>query len=126
MHYMRIGEYLAASHITGPLHNHLQLRLSQGSQTHPVCERLPPTGDCKHDALDELALIKNVLEGVSQANLRGNTDYCVTHIRYPENDTGPAAVFALLASKIVEHLSAGGVFVERTNASGPPFFSGAS
>jgi len=126
MHFMRTGRYLAASHITGPRHNHLQLQLSQGSQTHPVCERLPPIGDCKHDSLDEVALISNVLEGVSRANLRGNTDYCVTHIRYAENDTGPVVVFALLASRIVEHLSAGGVFIEQTNASGPSFFSGAS
>ena len=123
---MRIGEYLAASHITGPRHNCLQLRLARGPQAHPICEQLPPIGDCKHDPLDEVALVRNVLEGVSQANLRGNTDYCVTHIRYAENDTGPVVVFALLASKIVEHLSSGGAFIEPANTSGSPFFSGAS
>jgi hypothetical protein len=126
MQYVRIGDYLATSHVTGPRHNRLQLRLARGSQTQPICEQLPPIGACKHAPLDEVALIRNVLEGVSRANLRGNSDYCVTHIRYVENDTGPVVVFALLASRIVEHLSSGGTFIEQANTSGSPFFSGAS
>jgi hypothetical protein len=113
MHYTRNGEYLSASHITGPRHNRLLIRLSRGAQRRPVCERLPPIGECKHDPLDEVGLISSVLEGVAQANLRNSTDYCVTHIRYVENDTGPTVVFAMLALKIVEHLSAGGAFIEQ-------------
>ena len=113
MHYTRDGEYLAASHITGPRHNRLQIRLGRGAQQRPVCERLPPIGECRHDPLDETALISNVLEGVAQANQRNNMDYCVTHIRYVENDTGPLVVFAMLALKIVEQLCAGSEFIEQ-------------
>jgi hypothetical protein len=113
MNYFRVGEYLSASHITGPRHNLLQMRLSRGVQQLPACERLPARGDCKHESLDEAGLISSVLEGVDQANLRSGTDYCVTHIRYVEHDTGPLVVFSMLASKIIERLSVGGAFVEQ-------------
>jgi hypothetical protein len=116
MHYARNGEYLAASHVTGPRHNLLQMRLGRGEQQRPMCERLPPIGECRHDPIDEAALISSVLEGVAQANQRNNIDYCVTHIRYVENDTGPLVVFAMLASKIIEHLYAGGTFIEQATS----------
>lgn len=44
MHFVRLGEYLAVSRITGPRHNLLQLRLEVGEQHEPICECLPPQG----------------------------------------------------------------------------------
>lgn len=53
MHFVRLGEYLAASRITGPRHNLLQLRLEVGEQHEPICECLPPQGACNHEPLIE-------------------------------------------------------------------------
>lgn len=118
MQFVRVGEYLAVSRITGPHHNLLQVRLSSGVQEKPHCERLPPMGRCVHERLDEEELIGRVLEGVSQANERLGTWYSVTHIRYVENDTKPEMVYGFLVLKLIEHMESGGVFQTSESSEG--------
>lgn len=115
MHFVRHGEYLAASRITGPRHNLLQLRLGVGEQHEPICECLPPQGACNHEPLVEAVIVASVLEGTSEANRRFGTSHVVTHIRYARNDTKPEVVYGLLALKILEQLHVGGTFVEGSN-----------
>jgi hypothetical protein len=117
MQFIRIGQYLAASMITGPKHNLLQIRLSELPQGVPVCEKLPPAGTCVHKPLDEKTIISFILEGLAEANARCGSRHAVTHIRYVENDTGPEVVYGHMCKKIVEHLQAGGVFSESTSPS---------
>ncbi|MEK8034920.1 hypothetical protein AACH06_29240 [Ideonella sp. DXS29W] len=115
MQFARVGDFLAASQITGPRHNLLQLRLGSQPQGVPVCECLPPVGKCQHEPLDKSELIANVLQGVSEANSRHGARHSVLHIRYVENDTKPESVYAFLALKLVEHLEVGGEFTEANN-----------
>ena len=110
MHFVRIGEFLAASRITGPRHNLLQLRLGSGLQADPICERLPARGGCAREPLNESAIVSSVLEGVAEANSRLAFNYAVTHIRYVEDDTKPEALYAYLALKLIEHLHSDGEF----------------
>lgn len=112
MHFVRLGEYLAASRITGPRHNLLQLRLGVGEQHEPICECLAPQGACNHEPLVEADIVSRVLEGTSEANRRFGTSYAVTHIRYVRNDTKPEVIYGVLAFKIIEQLHVGGTFFE--------------
>ncbi len=111
MHFTQLGEFLAASRITGPKHNLLAIRLG-GSGDPLVCDRVPAMGGCKHTPLDEDQLIKNVLDGVAEANQQLGTTYAVSHIRYVENDTPPEVVYAFMAMRIVERLHNGGEFAQ--------------
>jgi hypothetical protein len=113
--FSRVGEFLAASQITGPRHNLLQIRLSQAPQGVPVAECLPPIGPSKHEPLDESELIASVLQGVSEASSRHASHHSVTHIRYVGNDSKPESVYAYLARKLVEHLESGGEFKQAQN-----------
>lgn len=113
MQFVRIGEYLAVSRITGPRHNRLQVRLSTESQLAPVVECLPPQGGCTHEPMNEAEIVAHVLEGVAEANAKLGCRYSVTHIRYTENDTKPEVVYAYMALTIVEYLASGGEFVQR-------------
>ena len=115
MHFVRLGEFLAASRITGPKHNLLQIRLGGSGDGLPVCERLSATGGCKHTPLDEGWIIKHVLDGVAEANQQLGTTYAVSHIRYVENDTPPEVVYGFMALRIVEHLHTGGEFAPGTS-----------
>ncbi|MBN3002290.1 hypothetical protein JW897_00935 [Chromobacterium alkanivorans] len=117
MHFVRLGAFLAATMITGPKHNLLQIRLGTGVQGTPTCECLPSHGECQHEPLIEEEIIAHVLEGTSEANSRLATSYTVSHIRYVQNDTKPEVVYGYLTLKIIEHLQAGGVFQESQNAS---------
>jgi hypothetical protein len=112
MQFTRIDDYLAASRITGPHHNLLQLRISTDSQAEPVCECLPPIGECIHEPLNKQELVAMVVEGVKEANQQLGSSYSVTHIRYVANDTKPETVYGLLALKIIKHLEVGGEFIE--------------
>jgi len=115
MHFVRLGEFLAASRITGPKHNLLQIRLGSAGGP-PVCERLPATGGCKHAPLTEDQVIKHVLDGVAEANQQLGAAYAVSHIRYIENDTPPEVVYGFMAMRIVEHLHNGGEFTQGASA----------
>jgi hypothetical protein len=118
MQFIRQGEYLAASMITGPKHNLLQVRVGAGEQGVPICEMLPPVGKCVHKPLDPEEIIARVLEGLVEANARMGTNHSITHIRYVENDTGPEVVYGHMCLKLLEHLEAGGAFVESVPQSG--------
>jgi hypothetical protein len=115
MHFVRIGEFLAASRITGPRHNLLQIKLGSQPQETATCEVLPPQGSCVHEPLNELQVVASVIEGVAEANQRFGTHYSVTHIKYVRSDTKPEAVYALLALEIIKHLEDGGEFVQGAN-----------
>lgn len=110
MHFTKKEKYLCASRITGPRHNYIEIELSTGEQLIPVCERLKPVGDCRHEPLDEAEIIARVQEGVAEANIRFSKNFCVNHIRYIENDTKPELIYGVLVLKIITHLEQGGIF----------------
>jgi hypothetical protein len=118
MQFLRMGEYLAASMITGPKHNLLQVRLSTGTQGTPLFEMLSRIGSCTHKPLDQEAIVARVLEGLTEANSRMGTRHSITHIRCVENDTGPEVVYGHMCLKILEHLEAGGVFEDPLQSAG--------
>jgi hypothetical protein len=113
--FTRIGEFLAASRITGPTHNLLMLKLGRPPQGRPVCEAVLSQGGCVHEPLDEAALIASVLEGVAEANVRFGSKHSVTHIKYVANDTKPEAIYGFLALEIIKRLETGGDFQQGTN-----------
>lgn len=113
MQFVRIGDYYGASHITGPKHNLLQLRLSTGVGVQvPVLETLPTNTNCSHPLLNDEVVVEKVVEGVAEANLRLGTSFRVTHIRRVANDTGPEVLLAYMAGKIIERIVDGGEFKE--------------
>lgn len=112
MQFIRLGEFLAASQISGPKHNLLQVRLGSGLQGKPLCEKLPPIGQCTHESLDEELLVSTVIEGLAEANKRLGTNHSIAHIRYIENDTKPEVIYGYMCLKLIEHLETGGVFIE--------------
>jgi hypothetical protein len=120
MHYVRLGEFLSVSRITGPAHNLLQLKLLPSPAGELVCEQLARQGGCRHPPLDEESLIEFVLEGVELANRRLGTSYAVSHIRYVRDDTPPEAIYGFLATSLLEHLHRGGSFEPGTAPVRPP------
>jgi hypothetical protein len=113
MQFIRIGDYFAASHITGPKHNLLQLRLSNAvGGVAPILEMLPAVGNCSHAPLNNEVVVAQVIEGVEEANRRLGTTFAVTHIRRVANDTGPEVLLAYMAGRIVERIVEGGEFEE--------------
>lgn len=113
MQFVRLGDYLCASHITGPKHNLLQLRLSTtvGVQV-PVLETLPAVANSSNAPLSDEVVVEMVVEGVDEVNRRLGTSFRVTHIRRVANDTGPEVLLAYMAGKIIERIVKGGEFQE--------------
>jgi hypothetical protein len=111
MQFLKLGEFLAATHISGVTHNLLKIRLTECDQGATVsCECLPANGGCQHEPIDEQALIEFVLSGVKQANEKLGTSYRVTHIQYVANDTPPESKYGYMAARIVEHVHVGGAW----------------
>jgi hypothetical protein len=116
MHFVRVGDFLAVSMVTGPKHNLLHVRLGTGVQGAPICECLPAQGECRHEPLSDTKIVSCVLEGVAEANTRLGTFHTVSHIRYVQNDTKPEVVYGYMVLKLIQHLESGGVFQEGKSA----------
>lgn len=117
MQFTRKENFLCASQITGPRHNYIEIQISTGASGIPTCECLGVVGTCKHEPLSEPEIIKHVQLAVLEANEKYSKNYCVTLIRYVENDTKPEVIYGVLTSKIIAHLESGGVFNVATKAS---------
>lgn len=117
MQFIKKENFLCASQITGPRHNYIEIQFSTGAPSIPACECLGAIGTCKHELLSEPEIIKNVQLAVLEANEKYSKNYCVTHIRYIENDTKPEVIYGVLTSKIIDHLESGGVFNAAIKAS---------
>lgn len=111
MHFTQLDEYIVVSRITGPRHNLLQLRLCEGRQKQPFCEKLPSANTCKHELLAESEVIASICAGVAEANQRLGTGYAVTHIRYIDSDTKPESIYGEMAIKLIEHIHGRGGIV---------------
>ena len=112
MQFTKIGDFLAASRITGPTHSLLQIKVGEGIQDVPICEILTLKNPCTHEPLDENMIVSEILNAVEDWNQRHGSKYVVTHIKYVQNDSKPETIYGFLASKIIEHLENGGEFVQ--------------
>jgi len=110
MQFIRIGEYLTVSRVTGPVHNLLQLKVTTAPVAPSVCEPLPSIGKQAPSLLNEALVVAAVAAGLSEANTRLGTSYAASHIRYVVDDSLPESIYAHLASALITHLACGGTF----------------
>src|SRR5262245_42041904 len=106
MNVLRDGSFYQISRITGPTHNLLRIKFAATSPVSPLIEALPSVGECKHEALDEGEILREVLAGVAQAKAHFRTDFAVARVQWIIDDTPPETVYNYLARKLVEHLAA--------------------
>src|SRR5439155_10766729 len=79
------GDLYRGTHITGPTHNYLGLRLQPSSGIAAVTV-LPPVGECRHHgglAAEEVR--EWISGGVARANDELGTDYGVSYAEVVEN-----------------------------------------
>ena len=102
---MRISQdrdLFRGSHISGPTHNYLGLKLNVHGEPQFKVTVLPPIGECRHhvDLLgDEVR--QWISEGVNRANHELGTDYRVAYAEIVENDSRRPEVYMELARRIV-------------------------
>jgi hypothetical protein len=96
------GDFYQGSHIPGPMHNTLRMRVQTGPHQSPVLRVLPAVGSCSHGA--ELRA-EEVLEWISVGVERGNealgTNYGIVEAEVIANDSRRPEVYAELARRIV-------------------------
>jgi hypothetical protein len=96
----RDGGY-AASHISGPTHNMLFLRLGNGPAKPFEVTVLPAIGECSHhEGLTAEEMIPAICAGVGRANGELGTDFRVEHAEIVENDSRRPDVYEMLARQI--------------------------
>lgn len=97
------GELFRASHISGPTHNYLGLRLIEGDALpdFPV-KVLPSIGDCcPENHLSTFDVGAWIAKGIEVGNKQANVCFCVTYAEVVENDHPVPQVYAELARRIV-------------------------
>ena len=97
------GELFRASHISGPTHNYLGLKLAEegGSPRFTVNVR-PPVGECCPDNhLSSFDVGSWIAEGVEVGNRQAGARFSVTYAEVVENDHPLPQVYAELARLIV-------------------------
>lgn len=97
------GEWLRGSHITGPTHNFLGLRLHKASDAADFeVVVLPPVGTRRlHAGLNADEAKAWIIEGVQRANHEIGTDYFIEHAEIVENDSYRPEIYTELARRIV-------------------------
>ena len=96
------GDLYVASHITGPTHNLLRLRITNETAASMTVRVLPPIGQCSHGGPITAADVRPWIEvGVDHANRDLGTSYWVDYAEIVANDTPQLEVYHPLARIIV-------------------------
>lgn len=96
------GSIYKASRITGPSHNFLGLVFSSGAEVPLTVEALPgndPNASGPVIVKDEV--VRQVLDGVAEANRELSTGFSVAKIQYVATDTPNSSAYSDLAKRIV-------------------------
>lgn len=96
------GEFYRGSHISGPTHNFLRMRLQTSPNASPSMRILPAVGGCSHGP--ELAageVLDWISVGVERANEELGTSYGISEAEAVANDNRRPEVYAELARRIV-------------------------
>ena len=101
------GDLYRGSHITGPTHNYLGLRVEANVGVAEVT-MLPPVGGCRHhDGLAADEVREWISEGIARANSELGTDYGVSYAEVVENDSRRPEVYSELARRIIREAHGG-------------------
>ena len=97
------GDFYRGSHISGPTHNFLRMRVASGTGRDSFeVTVLPPIGECRHhNGLSGPEVRDWVQEGVERANEELGTWYRVGYAEIVENDSRRPEVYVELARRIV-------------------------
>ena len=103
MRISREGDLFRGSHISGPTHNYLGLRLRQGGGAAFEVNVLPSDGGCRHHAGLVVGELRGwICDGVARANDELGTDYVIAYAEVVENDSRRPDVYTELARRIVK------------------------
>ena len=96
------GDLYQGSHIPGPSHNYLGLRLRTTIGVSEVTV-LPPVGECRHhDGLVGCEVREWISQGIARANDELGTTYGVSYAEVVANDSHRPEVYSELARRIVK------------------------
>jgi len=109
MQYIFDGEYYKAVRITGPHHNLLGLSFTRDDNKNIDMVALDAQDNVKGTLLPE-DVMKQVCEGVTQANIELNVNYRVRKIAFLQSDTPPVEIYRQLAKDIINRLVSGEPF----------------
>lgn len=95
------GEFYRGSHIPGPTHNFLRMRVRLTPTEAPVVRVLPAIGYSHEPALDADEVLDWIKVGVERANSELGTSYGISEAETVANDSRRPEVYAELARRIV-------------------------
>lgn len=96
------GEFYRGSHISGPTHNFLRMRVQPAPHENPVVTVLPAIGSCSHGAaLEAGEALDWISVGVERANDELGTGFGISDAEVVANDSRRPDVYAELARRIV-------------------------
>ena len=102
MRVTRDGEFYRGSHIPGPTHNFLRMRVQPAPNENPELRVLPAIGGCSHGvALEAEEALDWIGVGVRRANDELGTTYGILEAEVVANDSRRPEVYAELARRIV-------------------------
>lgn len=96
------GIFYKAVRITGPAHNYLSLAFADNTPLDSIkIERTNSTSS----GLDECVIVRNIVEGVAEANERFAAAFKISTIQYAGDDSPPEEIYKYLAMEIVGRLA---------------------
>ena len=97
------GELFQASHISGPTHNYLGLKLAEGGGSPGFTVKVhPPVGECcPNNHLSSFDVGSWIAKGIEAGNRQAGARFGVTYAEVVENDHPLPQVYAELARLIV-------------------------
>ena len=98
------GHKYVGTHITGPTHNFLALRLVRGDprRSFPVIVLPSQGGCCHHEGLTADEMVPMIREGLDHANEALGTTFAIESAEIVENDSRYPAAYRILTAKIVQ------------------------
>lgn len=105
--FTRKNDRYFVSYITGP--SHVLLGLSFGDAgTPPAMVRLPHSGDCSHEPLDQSRIEKAVMAGIIEAGVQLHP----VEIVYSEGDSAQYELYQHCGCVLAQRVASGAEFIE--------------
>ena len=96
------GDFFRGSHISGPMHNFLRMRVRPAHNGDFDVRVLPPVGSCSHgNSIDANEARDWISVGVGHANDELATSYGIIEAEVVANDSRRPEVYAELARRII-------------------------
>lgn len=99
--------FYTVTHISGPTHNFLAVKLTFSPLTaEPSFQVLPSNGNCHCGPLNQQDALECLLRGLKEVNQQANTQYQIAEAHFVASDSDNPPIYSYMIKQLIERIEA--------------------